>query len=138
MQCIEVAAALLAEVLMQNEVEIDVETGIITWPMGVTSKPPESKPTKGKGKAKGTRTSANTARGKNCVFGLLVNKVQVEQCGSVQQLEQKRQPAPGPSTACASGGVVDGSTDVKSENDFVGKHQGLPVKEANSKLKISV
>ena len=74
------------------------------------------------GKAKGKRTSANTARGKNCVFGLLVNKVQVEQCGSVQQLEQKRQPAPGPSTSCTSGGVVDGSTDVESENDFVGKH----------------
>ena len=108
MQCIKVEAAVLAEVRMQNEVEIDVETKIITWPMGVTSKPPESKPTNGKGKAKGARTSANTARGKNCVFGLLVNKVQAEQCGSVQQLEQKRQPAPGPSTSCASGGVEDG------------------------------
>ena len=50
MQCVEVAAAVLAEVLMRNKVEIDVETKIITWPMGVTSKPPESKLIKGNGK----------------------------------------------------------------------------------------
>ena len=123
---------------MQNKVEIDVETEIITWPMVVTSKPPESKPTKGKGKTKGTKTSASTARGKNSVFGLLVNKVQAEHSGAVMQQEQKRQPTPGPSTSCTSSGGVDGSTDNYSENEFVGKHQGLPVKEANSKLKISV
>ena len=34
MRCIEVAVAVLTEVLMQNKVEIDVETEIITWPMG--------------------------------------------------------------------------------------------------------
>ena len=43
-QCVEWTAAVLAEVLMQNDVEIDVESETITWPMGVTSKPPESKP----------------------------------------------------------------------------------------------
>ena len=49
----EVTAAELVKVLMQNEVEIDVETEIITWPMGVTSKPPESKHTKEKQRMQG-------------------------------------------------------------------------------------
>ena len=88
----------------------------------VTSKPPESKLTKGKGKTKGTKTSASTARGKNSAFGLPVNKVQVEHCGAVTQQEQKRQPTPRPSTSCTSSGGVDGSTANYSENEFVGKH----------------
>ena len=90
------AVAVLAVVLMQNDVEMDVESEIITWPMGVTSKPPETKPQKGKGKTKGLRTSAHTVRGKNTVFHVLVNKVQAEQSEAVRQQQQKKQPTPGP------------------------------------------
>ena len=50
MQCVEVAAAVLAEVLMQHDVKIDVETEIITWPMGETSQPPQNKAPNAKGK----------------------------------------------------------------------------------------
>ena len=80
MCCVEVAAAVLAEVLMQHDIEIDVETETITWPMGVTSQPSQNKTpnAKGKGKGKATRTSASTAHGKNNVFGVLVNRVQAE------------------------------------------------------------
>ena len=138
MLCVEVAAAELAEVLMQNNVEIDVESKTITWLMGVTSNSPKNKTPKGKGKAKGTRTSASTARGKNSIFGILVNKVQVEQSEAIGQQQQKRQPTLGPMSVCTPSGDVDGSTVNNSDNEFVGKHQGLPVKEANSKLKISV
>ena len=136
MLCVDMAAAVLAEVLMQTDVEIDVESEIITWLMDVTSKPPETKPQKGKGKAKGSRTSASTARGKNTVFGVLVNKVQVEQSEAIRQQQQKKQLTPGPSNACKPSNDVETSTINDDDTEFVGKHQGLPVKEANSKLKI--
>ena len=106
--------------------------------MGVTSKPPETKPPKGKGKTKGSRTSASTVRGKNTVFGVLVNKVQAEQSEAVRQQQQKKQPTPGPSNACTPSSDVDPSTTNDDDTEFVGKHQGLPVKEANSKLKNSL
>ena len=132
------AAAVLADILMHNDVEIDVESETITWLMGVTSKPLETKPPKGKGKAKGSRTFASTARGKNTVFGVLVNKVQVEQSETVRQQQQKKQPTPGPSNACTPSSGVEASTTNDGDTEFVGKHQGLLVKEANSKLKISL
>ena len=132
------AAAVLAEVLMQHDVEIDVETEIITWWMGVTSQPPQNKTlnAKGKGKGKATRTSASTTRGKNNVFGVLVNKVQAEQLENIKAQEIKQQASAGPSktgTTCRP----DNSTrdEAETEPEFVGTHQGLPVKEANSKLK---
>ena len=87
---------------------------------------------KGKGKAKGSRTSASTVIGKNTVFGVLVNKVQVEQSEAIRQL------TPGPRNACTSSSDVERSTTNDDDTEFVGKHQGLPVKEANSKLKISL
>ena len=99
MHCVEVAAAVLAEVLMQHDVKIDVETEIITWPMGVTSQPPQNKMpnAKGKGKGKATRTSASTTHGKNNVFGVLVNRVQAEQLENAKAKEIKQQASAGPS-----------------------------------------
>ena len=44
---------MLAEVLMQNDVEIDVESETITWLMGVTSNPPQNKAPKAKLRAHG-------------------------------------------------------------------------------------
>ena len=138
MRCVEVAAAVLAEVLMQHDVKIDVETEIITWPMGVTSQPPQNKApnAKGKGKGKATRTSASTTRGKNNVFGVLVNKVQAEQLENVKAQEIKQQASVGPSKTGTTS-IPDNSTrdEAETEPEFVGTHQALPVKEANSKLK---
>ena len=137
MQCAEVEAPVLA-VLMQHDVEIDVETEIITWLMGVTSQPPQNKTpnAKGKGKGKATRTSASTTRGKNNVFGVLANKVQAEQLENAKAQEIKQQASAGPSktgTTCR----LDNSTkdEAETEPEFVDTHQCLPVKEANSKLK---
>ena len=138
MGCVEVAAAVLAEVLMQHDVKIDVETEIITWPMEVTSQPPQNKASnaKGKGKGKATRTSVSTTCGKNNVFGVLVNKVQAEHLENTKALEIKQQPSAGPSKT-GSTSIPDNSTrdDAETEPEFAGTHQGLPVKEANSKLK---
>ena len=44
MLAVEVASAVLAEVLIQNNVVIDCETECIHWPFGIISKPPISTP----------------------------------------------------------------------------------------------
>ena len=53
MHCVEVATAVLAEVLTNNGVQIDCNTEVITWPFGTSTQPPNST-TDGKknGKAK--------------------------------------------------------------------------------------
>ena len=91
---------------------------------------------KGKGKGKATRTSASTACGKNNVFGVLVNRVQAEQLENAKAEEIKQQASAGPSktgTTCRQDNIT--RDEAETEPVFVGTHQGLPVKEANSKLK---
>ena len=82
------------------------------------------------------RTSASTTCGKNNVFWVLVNKVQSEHLENTKAPEIKQQPSAGPSKT-GSTAIPDNSTrdDAETEPEFVGTHQGLPVKEANSKLK---
>ena len=74
MLAVEVASAVLAEVLIQNNVVIDCETECIHWPFGIVSKPPISTPNK-----KGKATSKTVKSGKSgTIFGVIVNEIQIQ------------------------------------------------------------
>ena len=78
MKCLEVAAAVLAEVLIQNGVNIDVETKCIHWPIAdiVTGSPTN---VVNKGKGTGTKVPKKLISGKSGqVFGQIVNDIQAK------------------------------------------------------------
>ena len=76
MKCLEVATVVLAEVLIQNGVNIDVDTEMIHWLMAdIVSEPPIN--VVNKGKAKGSKVSKKVISGKlGHVFGHIVNDIQ--------------------------------------------------------------
>ena len=64
MKCLEVAAVALVEVLIQNGVNIDVDTEMIHWPMAdIVSGPPTNVTNRGKGK--GSKVSKKVISGKS-------------------------------------------------------------------------
>ena len=71
----EVAAAVLAEVLTNNGIQIDCDKEVISWPFGSTSLPPNSGKAKNNGKAKGKGVKSDKS---GVIFGVLVNKAQRE------------------------------------------------------------
>ena len=72
MLAVEVASAVLAEVLIQNNVVIDCESKCIHWPFGIVSKPPSTTGTK-KGKAMGKSVKSGKS---GTIFGVIVNDIQ--------------------------------------------------------------
>ena len=82
MKCLEVAAAVLAEVLIQNGVNIDVETKCIHWPIAdIATGPPTNVVNKGKGT--GTKVPKKLISGKSGkVFGQIVNYIQAKKSAS--------------------------------------------------------
>ena len=82
MKCLEVAAAVLAEVLIQNGVNIDVETECIHWPIAdIVTGPPTN--VVNKGKSTGTKVPKKVISGKSGqVFGQIVNDIQAKKSAS--------------------------------------------------------
>ena len=104
MKCLEVAAAVLAEVLIQNGVNIDVDTEVIHWPMAdIVSGPPTNVVNKGKGK--GSKVSKKVISGQlGHVFGQIVNDIQANNAASSNPVPKT---SAGPST---SGTVAPAAT----------------------------
>lgn len=57
MKALELAAAVVAELLVLNGVDFDLATGKITWPSGHVSKPPKGKTKTGKSSGKSQKSS---------------------------------------------------------------------------------
>ena len=82
MKCLEVAAAVLAEVLIQNGVNIDVETECIHWLIAdIVTGPPTNVVNKGKRGAKVPKKLISGKSGQ--VFGQIVNDIQRNQLAMV-------------------------------------------------------
>ena len=104
MKCLEVAAAVLTEVLIQNGVNIDVETKCIHWPIAdIVTGTPTNVVNKGKGRgAKVPKKLISCKSGQ--VFGQIVNDIQAKKsaCNGTDANSDA-----GPST---SGDVVEDKT----------------------------
>ena len=75
MLAIKVASAVLAEVLIQNNVVIDCKSECIHWPFGTVSKLPSSTPNK-----KGKATSKSVKSGKSgTIFRVIVSDIKLQQ-----------------------------------------------------------
>ena len=85
MRCVEVAAAVLAEVLCNNGVSIDCDTEVISWPFGTVSSPPNSDESKKKGKGGKGKGKVVKSGKSGTIFGVLVNKIQKEHFSAKQK-----------------------------------------------------
>ena len=85
MLAVEVASAVLAGVLIQNNVVIDCESESIQWPFGVVSNPPSNTQSK-----KGKATSKSVKSGKlGTIFGVIVNDIQPEESKKLKLHRQR-------------------------------------------------
>ena len=82
---VEVALAVLADVLIQNNVVIDCESESIQWPFSVVSNPPSSTQSK-----KGKATSRSVKSGKSgMIFGVIVNDIQQQESKKLKTTQAK-------------------------------------------------
>ena len=147
MKYLEVAAAVLAEVLIQNGVNIDVETECIHWLIAdIVTGPPTN--VVNKGKSRGAKVPKKLISGKpGQVFGQIVNDIQAKK--SANNGTDANSDA-GPST---SGDVVEDNTSTTGtySEEIVSNHTpntskrkgngvqttwhiGLPVRVRNGNL----
>ena len=118
MNCLEVATVVLAEVLIQNGVNIDVDTEMIHWPMAdIVPGPPTN--VVNKGKAKGSKVSKKVISGKSAhVFGQIVNDIQANKATSSN-------PVPETSAGLSTSGTVapaaTSTTNTTSEQPALNK-----------------
>ena len=144
MKCLEVAAAALAEVLIQNGVNIDVETECIHWPIAdIVTVPPTN--VVNKGKDRGAKVPKKLISGKSGqVFGQIVNDIQAKK-SACSGTDGNRDAGPSTSgdavaaktstTGTSSEEIVSNQTSNTSNQKGNGlqttQHVGLPVRVRN-------
>ena len=118
MECLEVAAVVLAEVLIQNGVNIDVDIEMIHWPMAdIVSGLPTN--VVNKGKAKGSKVSKKVISGKSGhVFGQIVIDIQANKAASSNPVPET---SAGPSTSGTVAPAATSTTNTTSEQPVLNK-----------------
>ena len=118
MLAVEVASAVLAEVLIQNNVVIDCESECIQWPFGIVSKPPGNTQNK-----KGKATSKNVKSGKSgMIFGIIVNDIQEQDSKKLKSAQPKAV-----ASSVADNDVVISKPSTSKGNNSQNARPGTPI-----------
>ena len=150
MKCLEVAAAVLAEVLIQNGVNIDVDTEFIHWPIAdIVTSPPTNVVSKGKGR--GAKVPKKVISGKSGqVFSQIVNDIQAQKktCSSTEgnsdaepstsgHAVAAKTSTAGPSSQESESTAAPNKANQKGNGLQTTRHVGLPVRVRNGNLLVT-